>query len=531
MGNLSRRKAAGCKKVAMLALMLVLVTGCGGKKATEEDRGVLITPAGGTVSDPGGVTLYFPPGAVTQNVYIKVETYHDKAALPMTAGPALAFDCAAALQPHGLEFQAPVTIVFPVGRSLTPGARFPIFYYNEAEECWMQSDSLATVAADGRSFAAQIMHFSIWGGDGNLDEEGLFDNLEENLAGGDPAAALADFMTWFRDRFGDIGEKGIYGNECQEIAGMAFDLGYVIGGDNGSLYEQIGQTTGHTLIASYQYDRGDLNGSFYFDIQITVYLRCTAPDIAVAADPSNIASGESSDITATMTCGGTPLHGKRITFEVSGPGSVRPTSATTTAQGEAQTEYLADEEGIATITAGYQACADGQPVTATGQTQVNVGSWTATLTVNFTHHHDDPYWDFADIVTIEFSFSVAADSIRGTGYGFHNAALAVQPPCAIVSSQAANFPTNVGGTTDGDYADLFFSSYNALEYPVVFMMQCPDFGLVPVSGYGPLVSYVIAMDIRPHILLQEGAQATGSGSEDFGETWPMHYSYTLTLNH
>lgn|GEM_PF-6329251 len=531
MGNLSMRTTAGLKKAAMLALMLVLVGGCGGKKSTEEDRGVLITPAGGTVSDPGGVTLHFPPGAVSQNVYIKVKTYYDNASLPATPGPALAFDCAADLQPHGLEFQAPVTIIFPAGRSLTPDARFPIFYYNEAEDYWMQSDSLATVAADGHSFAAQITHFSIWGGDGNLDEGGLFDNLEENLAGGNPAAALADFISWFRDRFGDIGEKGVYRNECQEIAGMAFDLGYVIGGDNGSLYEQIGQTTDHTLIASYQYDRGDLNGSFYFDIQITVYLRCTAPDIVVAADPANIASGESSDITATMTCGGTPMHGKRITFGVSGPGNVRPTSATTTAQGEAQTEYLADEDGIATITASHQACADGQPVTASGQTQVNIGGWTATLTAIFSHHNDDPYWNFADIVTIEFSFSIADDSIRGTGGGSHNAALTVEPPCAIVSAQAADFPTNIGGTAGGGYANIIFSSYNALEYPVVFMMQCPDFGLVPVPEYGPLVSYVIAMDIRPHILLQDGAQASGSGSENFGETWPMYYSYTLTLHH
>ncbi len=312
---------------------------------------------------------------------------------------------------------------------------------------------------------------------------------------------------------------------------MAFDLGYIINGDDGSLYEQIGQTTEHTLIASYQYDRGDSNGTFYFDIQVTVYLRCTAPDIAVEADPANIASGESSDITATMTCGGTPMHGKRITFAVSGPGTISPKSGTTTPQGEVQTEYTADEDGIATITAQHQACSDDQPITASGQTQVNVGGWSGTLVAAFNHHHDDHYWDFTDVVTIEFSFSIFGDSIRGVGGGSHVASLVIEPPCAIVSSEAVDFPTNVFGTAGGGYADIRLSAYNPLEYPVVFTAVCPDFGTVPIPEYGPLVSYVIAMDIQPHIPLQNGAQVTGSGSENYGETWPMYYSYTLTLHH
>jgi hypothetical protein len=94
--------------------------------------------------------------------------------MPDEGGPLLTFNGAADLGPDGTEFQVPVSVTFPSNTPLTPGARYPIFRYDEADKSWMQTQSIATVSADGQSFSAEITHFSLNGGDGSLGEGGCW---------------------------------------------------------------------------------------------------------------------------------------------------------------------------------------------------------------------------------------------------------------------------------------------------------------------------------------------------------------------
>ena len=328
----------------------------------QREAGQLVTPAGGTVSDPGGVTLVIPPGALTENTYITVTTFHDEESMPDEGGPLLKFSGAADLGPDGTEFQAPVSVTFPSNTPLTPGARFPIFRYDEEDEIWIQTQSIATVNPDGQSFSAEITHFSLHGGDGSMGEGGLLDDFDNLMGdGSDPEGALDAYYNWLLAKR-PVGHKTFHNGKCVEVVGHFVELVYQINGEAGDPLRAGGKKSDNVFIVDYKSEKvyigGSTNSSSFYNLAATIYYDCYDPTFTASADPTKISQGEQSTITARLTCDKEPMFGKQVTFEaVGGLGTVNPEEATTASNGEAITTFTAEEEeGKESIHAHYIAC-------------------------------------------------------------------------------------------------------------------------------------------------------------------------------
>ena len=322
------------------------------------ETGQMVTPAGGRVSDPGGVTLVIPAGALAVNTYITVTTFHDEAAMPDDGGPLLKFNGAADLGPDGTEFQIPVSITFPSNTPLTPGARFPIFRYDEEDEIWIQTQSIATVNPDGQSFTAEITHFSLNGGDGSLGEGGLLDDFDNKFGdGSDPVGALNEYYSWLIAKR-PIGYKTFHSGRCVEVVGHYVELAYTVNGVSGDPLKTGGRSSDYTFMVDYKTDIVYKNARTFYNLFAVIYYDCFKPTFTARANPTKISQGEQSTITAHLVCGEEPMFGKQVTFEaVGGLGRLNPEEATTSSGGEAQTTFTAEEEeGKESIHAHYTAC-------------------------------------------------------------------------------------------------------------------------------------------------------------------------------
>jgi len=333
-------------------LLVLSLIGC------PKENGVLVTPEGGTVSDPGGVSIVIPAGALTENTYITVTTFHDEATMPDNGGPLLNFNCAADFGPDGMEFQVPISVTFPSNTPLTPGTRFPIFRYDKDNEIWVQTQAIATVSTDGQSFSAEITHFSLHGGDGSLGEGGLLDDFDNNFGdGSDPEGALDAYYNWL---IGErpIGYQTFHAGKCVEVVGHYVELVYKVNGVEGDPLKTGGRSSDYTFMVDYTTDIIYKNNTTYYNLFAVIYYDCSDPEFTVKANPTKISEGEQSTITARLICAKEPMGGKQITFEaVGGLGTVNPAEATISSDGEAQTTFTAEEEyGRESIHAHYIAC-------------------------------------------------------------------------------------------------------------------------------------------------------------------------------
>lgn len=374
----------------------------------QREKGQLVTPAGGTVSDPGGVTLNIPSGALAEDTYITVTTFHDEAAMPDDGGPLLKFNGAADMGPDGTEFQIPVSVTFPSNIPLTPGARFPIFRYDEENEIWVQTQSIATVNPDGQSFTAHITHFSLQGGDGSLGEGGLLDDFDNKMGdGSDPEGALDAYYNWLLE-FRPIGYKTFHSGRCVEVVGHFVELVYKINGVEGDPLRAGGKKSDNVFIVDYKSEKvyigGSTNSSSYYNLAATIYYDCSEPTFSARANPTQISQGERSTITASLICGEEPMEGKQVTFEaVGGLGKISPEEATTSSGGEAQTTFTAEEEeGRESVLAHYIACEglkDQHEMIAAANVDINSES-SGTLELHFTNEFL-PSFDAFTQVTVD----------------------------------------------------------------------------------------------------------------------------------
>lgn len=526
---------------APLAIMLILVSllivaSCGDDDdpATPPAPTNVIGPGGGTVTSAGGAQVTIPAGALAAETTIEVTTYAHPQECPRPTGPCPDYQGGAEFGPHGLSFSAPATVTIPCREELAPGSRFPLFVWDEDASAWAQTDFVATVAADGKTFSAPVTHFSVFGGFGG-GEGGLFGAIDEQLcAGGDPATVMADFIAQFKRDIADVGDKGIHDDQCQEVTGIDFDIGVEIEGNWLSDFVREGETADHSLMFVYTAECGSGQSSGgYCDATVVIYYECTAPGLAAAADPSRIDHGASSTVMATLSCGALPFPGQAIQFECFGDGDITTDLATTNPAGQAQTMYNApDQNGEATVKAYHDACAgEDNAQTVQAAAGITVGSsWSGTLTVQFSHPlPDPPLLEFADILTVPFNFEIVGGVISGTGTGSHNIDITPGGDCSLSSLSAPAYPFAVAGSATDETLDFMVVPDGLM--PIHFVLTCGfdppvDF---PYPPYGALEGAIIASHINLSLGRENNATASGSGSEDWGEGLPMHYSYTVQV--
>jgi hypothetical protein len=517
-------------------VIILLLAGCAGENATlpiEENN--TIGPGGGSVADGGGASITIPSGALDKEHEIKVSTYAKSDECPNPTGSVPHFIGGAKFEPSGLEFNVPVTVTIPSNQNLTPGSQFPLFLWNESRSGWEQTEFIATVSADGNSFSAEITHFSVFGGFGGMSGDGIFGEIDGPLcSGGDVATVLMGFITSFLRDIANVGDKGIYDGQCKSVTGIDFDLKIEIEGNLLKDFVRLGEPSAEGVLFVYTADCGDGSSSGgMIDATIAVYYDCSAPELSVSADPSTIEPGESSTAMAILTCGGKAYTGQLIQFECFGDGDITENDAVTNPAGQAQTMYNAPEQNCqATVAAYYDACA-GQESAQTVQENAVItvgGSWSGTLTVTFNHPiGNPPLINFADVLTINFTFDISENSIAGAGTGSHNVDITPGGDCTLTSLSAPSFDFVVLGSAREQ--ELEFTILPAGLMPLMFVLTCfqDDPVDIPYPPYGALEGSIITENIKITLPRANNATDSGSGSESWGEDLPMYYSYTATV--
>ncbi|RKX23357.1 MAG: hypothetical protein DRP45_10595, partial [Candidatus Zixiibacteriota bacterium] len=509
---------------------------CGDDKPTENTPPpTTVGPNGGTVTGIGGASVVIPAGALSAETAITVTTCSDESSLPSSLG---IFDFLGAVDfgPDGQEFAVPVTITIPCPTPMTPGSQFPLLYFDDAEDLWVQSLSVATVSGDGQSYSGQVSHFTVWTG-GDIGPDGLFDDFVSDLGDGSNGQGALDlYMIYFIQNIAEVGDIGIHGGQCHEVVGINFDVAYQIDGVPGSFYEPMGDVSGdNVFLISYKLDRVTITTSTWFDLGVGIFFKCV-PVLEVAASPSRIDVEETSTVTATLTCNSVPMPGRQITFEAAGGlGTLSPTTATTAGNGQAQTTFTAgSDEGREAILTHYTAC-EGRSTqnTEIASASIDIGDLgSSTLNLTFHHSGDGVSWVFDDAITINFDLNIEENTITGSGTGSQNLSVVMvgSEVCDIASQYSSSFEVAIVGSVVGDYLDF---QVFAASLPVGFTVHCdtdPPIPDVTVSVYSNLLASIMGQNIFLHVLNQSGATDSGSGSEGFGEDIPINYTYSVTLN-
>jgi hypothetical protein len=529
-------------RILITVLLLLTLVSCGGgggggttPEADQTGSGT-IGPAGGTASDAGGASVVIPAGALASLTLIEVSSYQDLDSCLKPAGPVPAYLGGAMFGPLGTQFLAPVTVTIPCSRDLNPGSQFPLFIWDETELAWAQSAFVATVAADGKSFSAPVTHFSVFAGFGPVNK-GLFGDIDEQLcAGGDPSVVLPDFVDMFEQDIARVGDQGIYQSSCMEVTGIDFDIGIEIERVWASDFIRKGETADESIMFVYTAECGTgTTAGGYIDATVVIYYQCSAPALTVSADPAKVDHLESSTVMATLKCGQLPFPRQTIQFERVGDGDIIPDQSVTNPAGQAQTLYNApDHDGQATVKAYYDACAgEDNSQTVQSDALISVGdSWTGSMTVEFSHPLPDaPLLEFADLLTINFSFNIDEGVISGTGTGTHEVEITPGDTCELASLSAPPFDFTVTGTATQQTLELAVVPDGLIPLNFVIICHTQSGDLVfPYPPYGAFEGSILSTHVLPSLTRENNATASESGSEDWGEALPMYYSYTVTIS-
>jgi hypothetical protein len=116
--------------------------------AFSSDVGNSIGEAGGTLTN-GFVTLVFPEGAVDDDTYITIRMLDEVQFI---------FE----LLPHGIQFDAPVTVILHLEQTTAAGnvAENTVVWYDEFGNVWKE---LPTTPVDATTVQTDLMHFSKYG--------------------------------------------------------------------------------------------------------------------------------------------------------------------------------------------------------------------------------------------------------------------------------------------------------------------------------------------------------------------------------
>jgi hypothetical protein len=529
-----------CAKAVTIMVLVYLplfFAGCGGggDESIVDPTNNTIGPGGGTVTDDGGASVTIPPGALTGEVKITVNTLPKKDDLPEENQTFLPLLGGAEFGPAGTAFDIPAVITIPVDPPLDPGEEAAVFFWDETEEAWKEVEGNVTVAPDGGSVSAEVTHFSLFSA-----VTDVFDDFQANFGDGSTAeSAFTSYVSWFRANVTDLGRKGTLGGDCHEVVGLRIGLSYdVIYYPDGPHYQGIpyvmyGESTDNDVIfyVAYEFVQAGVVDKNY-NLQVNVFLECCAPEVTVSAEPANIGTTETSQVTATVMCDDEAMEGHQVTFEsLGGLGTLSPSTAAVSAGGTAVSTFTAgDDEGTESVRASLTTC-KGQE-TPDGAAQIEIGNdWTADMNITFNlNEGDEPLYDFTDNVSISLNLSMEEGVVTGTGTGSHNIDLSIAGNCSEQDMYAPSFSVIVTGAQTGDNLEFMVI---AMSIPLSFTLHCVWDGVeddFPYPIFGLLESSIMAQYIHVMIPLENGATDSGSGSDPAGGDNPMTWNYTVTLS-
>ncbi len=130
-----------------------------------DPKSVLISAAlGGSFTDStGNVEVYFPPGALKQDLLVRASYLPDPESFPLPVPGNFVYLGGVQMGPEHVEFNAPVTLRIRNVAGLAPGTRVPFFFAShdpEDENTGFYDPGAAEVTADGQFLEAKVMHFS-----------------------------------------------------------------------------------------------------------------------------------------------------------------------------------------------------------------------------------------------------------------------------------------------------------------------------------------------------------------------------------
>jgi len=192
--------------------------------------------SGGTVTDPGGASVFIPSGALAEERLLSIKTHHNTASLPAPAP----FMGGVNLGPDGLVLQLPITITLPLNTNLLPGTQLPLFLYDNQNSGWSYTGVFAYVNPDGVSASVDVTHFSdyIIMGMGEEDVNYYFGSFKArffDICNPTPTIDLYnEFKNLWSTYYFPIGYKHIWeslsthypnrGYACYEVSGIQFVL-------------------------------------------------------------------------------------------------------------------------------------------------------------------------------------------------------------------------------------------------------------------------------------------------------------------
>jgi hypothetical protein len=527
----------------ILAISILVLTTCGSDDPVDvpPDNNGIIGPAGGTVTDAGGAGVTIPADALTEDVAITVKTFVDPETGPYPTGPVPIFWGGAQFGPAGTQFSKPVSITLPTRAPLNPGDGYQLFAYDPDNQRWVIEKGAAIVAPGGQALEAEVSHFSVFNGGGNVGGGQARSDITAMLCAFGSAEAVCNaYVAYFRKYIADVGDKGVYDLECKEVCGLDMYVTCEINGDNFFLSYRNGELVGNQVMI-YDPDNcavGDDNAML--ETISNIYYRCAQPDLAASADPGEIELGGSSTVIASLTCGQMVFPGQPVEFECVGVGQIDRTSATTNAAGQAQAMYTNDElEGEATVTAYFDACAgqtnEGTVTDEAVITTTTAGPWSGRMLVMFSQTIGGaPLFNFSDVVTIEFNLSISEmNIISGTGTGTHVPFVTAGEDCWVSSVSAPSFAVTIVGTATAE--TMNFVVYPNPMIPLSFVITCPQ-GEDDTTDYpypmveGLLEGSILSQDIMISVDRVDGGEDSNSGSRSEGTDIPMEYSYEVTVN-
>lgn len=341
----------------------------------------LIGPAGGSVIDASGVSVFLPPGALSEDTLIGVQGLFEIDQLPgQVPSPVLPFLGAASLGPEGLRFGEAVTVVVPIAQQLNEGARIPVLVYGGEHNTWVELGEPATVLPGGLTAQFQTSHFSVFTvfrGDDFL--AGLFGKI-------DAVTLLDDFLARVQDRFTKLfnlggetvlnpGRSPIPGQENLDFFNCYQSIGslFVVESNQGVAAKASGCSTPEAC--KILKEQSELVFTFYreFDetfetpagparfvgyVSAEIYFQSTSPTLELEVSEKQLWVDQQSPVELRLLCGEQGFRNQQVDVFIKegfALAAIDPVIGTTSAEGTFDTTLSANptEGGPVVVSGSY----------------------------------------------------------------------------------------------------------------------------------------------------------------------------------